>query len=110
VRVQVSKVRLFRSPYLNFEVIEPRYPGQHTVWPNALDVGGWTMAFQVDDLDIALERMGSADVHVLGSPRRDDGNGARPRVSCLAEFGFQFDLVQGPSSVAGAWDPANPDR
>lgn len=112
VRVRVSKVRLFRTPFLNLELIQPEFPGQQRLWPNLLDVGGWQVAFAVADLHAAVDRLLRADVHVLGEPRQD-GDGTA-RVSCLTPFGLSFEFVQGspPSGPGGVapWYPARPDR
>jgi catechol 2,3-dioxygenase-like lactoylglutathione lyase family enzyme len=114
VRVSVSKVRLFRTPYLNLEIIEPDFPGQNRAWPGLFDMGGWHLALTVDDVDAAVQRLSHADVHVLGGKREDDYSGCR--VSCLTPFGMYFDLVPagaeaGDAVPAGrAWDPARPER
>jgi catechol 2,3-dioxygenase-like lactoylglutathione lyase family enzyme len=113
-RARVSNVRLFRSPYLNFEVIEPRFPGQNRSWPQLLDVGGWQIGLAVDDIDAALASLRDVDVHVLGGKRDEPGPeaaGSRCRVSCLTSFGLYFDLI----ATAGApptlgWHPAHPER
>ncbi|HEY8527159.1 MAG TPA: VOC family protein [Acidimicrobiales bacterium] len=121
-RVHVSTVRLFRSPYLNFELIEPHYPGQNRTWPQLLDVGGWRLGLAVDDLDAALAGLRDlVDRHdlairVLGEPRTEPvaaGGATRRSVSCLTPFGLYFELLEGPAeaSDAGAgWHPAHPER
>jgi catechol 2,3-dioxygenase-like lactoylglutathione lyase family enzyme len=115
-RVHVSTVRLFRSPYLNFEVIEPRFPGQRRDWPQLLDVGGWRLGLAVDSLDAALGGLRELDIRVLGEPRSDvagpDG-GTRTAVTCLAPFGLYVELIEGPPDGAGSargWHPAGPER
>jgi catechol 2,3-dioxygenase-like lactoylglutathione lyase family enzyme len=118
VRVDVSRVRLFRTPFLNLEVIEPEFPGQNHSWPGLLDVGGWRLDFSVDDIDALLDSVRQANIHVLGDKREQAGASAEGRswrVSCMTSFGFYFDLVQddpGPApAMAGvrAWHPAHPD-
>jgi catechol 2,3-dioxygenase-like lactoylglutathione lyase family enzyme len=114
VRVSVSKVRLFRTPYLNLEIIEPDFPGQNRTWPHLFDIGGWQLALAVDDVDTAVQDLSHADVHVLGGRRPDDDTGCR--VSCLTPFGMYFDLVpagagaSAPAAARRAWDPARPER
>jgi catechol 2,3-dioxygenase-like lactoylglutathione lyase family enzyme len=113
VRVSVSKVRLFRTTYLNLEIIEPDFPGQNRAWPNLFDVGGWQLALAVDDIDVALEALSNVDVHVLGGKREEPDSGCR--VSCMTPFGMYFDLVPAgsgagdPAAVGQAWDPAWPE-
>lgn len=114
VRADVSNVRLFRSPYLNFEVIEPRFPGQNRSWPQLLDVGGWQIGLAVDDVDAALDTLGDLEVHVLGGKRDEPAPGTgepRCRVSCLTAFGLYFDLIAAPGDgSAPGWHPAHPER
>jgi catechol 2,3-dioxygenase-like lactoylglutathione lyase family enzyme len=105
VRVSVSKVRLFRTPYFNLEIIEPDFPGQNRGWPNLFDIGGWQLVLAVDDIDAAVEGLSHADVHVLGGKRKDEHGGCR--VSCMTPFGMYFDLVP---AGAGAGDPISPRR
>lgn len=119
VRAAPSRARLFRSPYLNLEVVEcPPYPGQNRVWPGMLDVGGWHLAFYVDDVDAALDRLATFDLRVLGGKKPaylyESGEDAYT-VHCLAPFGLYFELVSYPhgrfreDQFAGrAWHPGNP--
>jgi catechol 2,3-dioxygenase-like lactoylglutathione lyase family enzyme len=114
VRVSVSRVRLFRTPFFNLELIEPEFPGQNRAWPGLLDVGGWQLVFNVEDIDEAEETMRKSDVHVLGGKRKDaPGAGENQvRLSCLTPFGLHFELVEGPPvAIDGlaAWHPAHPD-
>jgi catechol 2,3-dioxygenase-like lactoylglutathione lyase family enzyme len=111
VRVRVSRVRLFRTPFFNLELIEPEFPGQNRVWPGLLDVGGWQLVFNAEDIDEAEELMRKADVHILGGKRKDESGSVR--LSCLTPFGLQFELVEGPPvAVNGqtAWHPAHPGQ
>jgi catechol 2,3-dioxygenase-like lactoylglutathione lyase family enzyme len=116
VRVKASKVRLFRTPYLNLEVIEAVFPGQDRCWPGLLDVGGWQLVFAVDDLDAAIQELQRPGVWLLRDPRHDDGReggDTRQRASFMTSFGLCFDLVGGgpatPEVGATAWHPSRPD-
>jgi catechol 2,3-dioxygenase-like lactoylglutathione lyase family enzyme len=115
-----TRVRLFRTPYLNIEVVEATYPGQNTLWPGMLDVGGWHLAFYVDDVDAGLEHLATTDVHVLGGKKPafdvESGEGAYT-VHCLAPFGLYFELVTYPAGRPGTatlptqpWHPGHPER
>jgi catechol 2,3-dioxygenase-like lactoylglutathione lyase family enzyme len=118
VRVEVPTVRLFRTTYLNLELIEPTFPGQNRAWPGLLDIGGWKISFSVDDIGAVVPGLLAAGAHLLGEPRRETGGacgGTRLRQSCLVPFGFYFDLVQddpyapGPAPEgAAAWHPSRP--
>lgn len=118
-RAMPSRVRLFRTPYLNIEVVEcPEYPGQNRLWPGMLDIGGWHLAFYVDDVDAALAALGAHDVRVLGGkkPAYDYEAGDQAcTVHCLTPFGFYFELVSYPHGryraaefPCPAWHPGLP--
>jgi len=102
-RVAVSNVRLFRSPRLNFEVIEPAFPGQNRSWPQLLDAGGWQIGLAVDDIDAALDSVLGLDVRILGGKRDvpDPVTGDRScRATCLTPFGLYFELIStGPPAA-----------
>ena len=69
-RAVPSRVRVLRSHYLNLEVVEcPEYPGQNRSWPGMLDVGGWHLAYYVDDVDAALDHLAKLDIRVLGGKK-----------------------------------------
>src|SRR5256714_10510128 len=73
VRAVVHYVRVLRSPYLNVELFSATYPGQRTLWPNFLDIGGWHLAGYVDDMDAAVQYIEGTDVYVLGQGKRGTG-------------------------------------
>jgi catechol 2,3-dioxygenase-like lactoylglutathione lyase family enzyme len=118
-RAMPTRVRLLRTPYLNVEIVEcPPYPGQNRLWPGMLDVGGWHLAFYVDDVDAALARLDQFDLRVLGGKKPaylyEAGEDAYT-VHCVTPFGFYFELVTYPrgrtlaDQFAGpAWHPAHP--
>jgi len=119
VRAHPTRVRLFRSRYLNIEVVEcPPYPGQRRDWPGMLDVGGWHLALYVDDVDAALAFLADTDVRMLGGEKPayeyEAGDGA-VTVHCVDPCGVYFELVSYPrgrdraNEFAGpAWHPGFP--
>lgn len=120
-RATPSRVRLFRTKYLNLEVVEcPEYPGQNRLWPGMLDIGGWHLAFYVDDVDAAVARLGDLDLRVLGGKKpayKCEAGEHAYTVHCLTPFGFYFELVTYPrgrywaEEFSGpAWHPADPSR
>jgi catechol 2,3-dioxygenase-like lactoylglutathione lyase family enzyme len=121
VRAVPSRVRVLRSHYLNLEVVEcPDYPGQNRSWPGMLDVGGWHLAYYVDDVDAALDHLAKLDIRVLGGKKPaallEAGEEAYT-VHCITPFGLYFELVTYPSGRSHAgehagptWHPGHPDR
>lgn len=64
-----------------------------------LDVGGWHLAFYVEDLDAALDDLERRDVRVLGGKKPAylyEAGEAAYTVHCLADFGLYFELVTYP--------------
>lgn len=111
VRAKVSTVRVFRTPYLNFEVIEAEFPRQNRLWPALLDIGGWRLTFATRDIEGAVDVLRQGDVHLLGAVHPDQISGGI-RASFLTPFGLYFDLLQGPAVRAGdavAWHPEHPE-
>jgi catechol 2,3-dioxygenase-like lactoylglutathione lyase family enzyme len=120
VRAAPTRARVLRSPYLNVELVEiPPYPGQNRLWPGMLDVGGWHLAFYVDDVDAALDHLATLDLCVLGGKKPaalyESGEEAYT-VHCVLPFGLYFELVTYPqgryreAEFAGpAWHPSRPD-
>jgi catechol 2,3-dioxygenase-like lactoylglutathione lyase family enzyme len=87
------------------------------VWPGMLDIGGWHLAFYVDDVDAALEHLAALDLRVLGGKKPaylyEAGDEAYT-VHCLTSFGFYFELVTYPTGryraaehAVPAWHPAS---
>src|SRR4051812_1593232 len=121
VRAIVHYVRVLRSPFLNIELFSATYPGQRTLWPDFLDIGGWHLAGYVDDMDAAVEYIERTDIYVLGQGKRATGG---PEVGdgsfalhCMTPWGFRFELLTYPNGRAyqdaydgRLWNPAQPDR
>ena len=121
VRAEPSLVRLFRHQFLNIEVIEcPPYSGQCRDWPGMLDVGGWHLAFYVDDVAAALDFLTATEVRVLGGKKpayHHEAGVDAFTVHCVDPSGFYFELVTYPHGRSGQppmagrpWHPAHPDR
>jgi catechol 2,3-dioxygenase-like lactoylglutathione lyase family enzyme len=100
VRANPGPARVLRSRYLEVELVECReYPGQGRVWPGMFDVGGWHLAFYVDDMDAAYADLLDRDLYVLGQKKPaylyEAGDEAYT-LHCLAPFGLYFELVTYP--------------
>ncbi|OHV35527.1 glyoxalase [Parafrankia soli] len=119
-RARPTRARSLCSPHLAVELTEcPAYPGQNRVWPAMFDIGGWHLAFYVDDIDAAFEWLTARDVHILGRKKPaylfEAGDEAYT-IHCLAPFGLYTELVTYPhgrhleAEHAGpAWHPARPN-
>ncbi len=118
-RAAPTRARVLRSHYLNVELVEcPPYPGQNRQWPAMFDVGGWHLAFYVDDIDAASSHLAGEDVILLGSKKPaylyEAGEEAYT-LHGLAPFGLYFELLTYPhgryrqAEHAGpAWHPGHP--
>jgi catechol 2,3-dioxygenase-like lactoylglutathione lyase family enzyme len=120
VRAVVREVRLMRSTYLNLELVEASYPGQRIIWPAMLDVGGWHLAFHVEDMDAAMNALRGRGCHLLGPKKPRASFEAGPggyTLHGLANFGLCFELVTFPHGQRyerhhrnRLWHPGQPLR
>ncbi|MFJ4268641.1 VOC family protein [Paenarthrobacter nicotinovorans] len=87
----------------NFELFQFSAPDQVMDWPKMSDFGGHHIAFQVHDMDAAIEYLHSRGVTVLGGKKAGDGP-AEEQGSFYAHFltpwGQLLELVSYPSSRA----------
>ncbi|MBL7495943.1 VOC family protein [Frankia sp. CNm7] len=122
VRAVIRRSRLLRTPFLNIRLLEATYPGQRTLWPMMLDVGGWHLAGYVDDIDAALEFLQRSDLYVLGPGKKPTTNAPEVgegsyAIHGMASFGLHFEILTYPNGRAymadfdgRLWNPAAPDR
>jgi glyoxylase I family protein len=86
--------------------------------PRNSDIGGYHIAFYVDDLDAAVAFLREHDVEVMGAPTTSKQAAEGQRwIYFRAPWGLQFELVSFPGGKAyenGAerrlWHPLHPDR
>lgn len=116
VRAVAGPAQVLRSRHLDVQLVEcAQYPGQNRQWPAMFDVGGWHLAFYVDDMDAAYADLLDRNVFVLGKKKPaylyEAGDEAYT-LHCLAPFGLYFELVTYPhgryreAEYAGpAWHP-----
>jgi catechol 2,3-dioxygenase-like lactoylglutathione lyase family enzyme len=116
-RARPARARGFAAHCLDVELIEcPPYPGQTRAWPAMFDIGGWHLAFYVDDIDAEFERLLPRDLYLLGRKKPayhyEAGEDAYT-LHALAPFGLYFELVTYPHGrhleaehAAPAWHPA----
>jgi glyoxylase I family protein len=118
-RTVIEEIRFFRLGHgANFEVFLYRAADGQNPQPRNSDIGGFHIAFYVDDLDAAVAYLRSKDVEVMGEPTasRQSAEGQR-WIYFRSPWGLQFELVsfpEGKAYEAGAerllWHPAHPER
>lgn len=97
-----------------FEIFKYTSPDQTTAFPKNSDIGGYHVAFYVDDIDVATQYLRDQGIKVLGEPNSLPGTpweGLR-WVYFLAPWGMQMELVSSPGELAyekttdkRLWDP-----
>lgn len=82
----------------NFEVIEYEIDDQCKTPPRNCDVGGYHLAFYVDDIHAAIAYLREKKVKVLGQPtlRSSGPNAGQTWVYFLSPWGMQLELVSFP--------------
>lgn len=117
-RTVMRRLRFFRCEYgSNFEIFEYEAPDQNFQQPKNSDIGGYHLAFYVDDFDAALSYLREKGVHILGEPtvRTSGPNAGQTWIYFLSPWGMQLELVSFPNGKAyerntdlRLWHPANP--
>lgn len=115
----IREIRFYRlGNGANFEVFLYESADGQAGPPRNSDVGGYHIAFYVDDLDVAVTYLVENGVEVMGEPTtsRQSAEGQR-WVYFRSPWGMQFELVSFPEGKAyetGAermlWHPAHPAR
>lgn len=118
-RTVIRDIRFYRlGNGANFEVFLYESADGQATQPRNSDIGGYHIAFYVDDLDVAVRYLESHDVEVMGTPTASKQSAEGQRwVYFRSPWGLQFELVSFPSGKAyenGAelvlWHPAHPER
>jgi catechol 2,3-dioxygenase-like lactoylglutathione lyase family enzyme len=118
-RTVMRRLRFFRCKHgSNFEIFEYEAPEQTRVPPRNSDVGGFHLAFYVEDLTTAVEYLKQNGVQVLGEPtlRTTGPNAGQHWVYFLSPWGMQLELVSFPHGkgyekmmTSRLWHPAKPE-
>ncbi|MGN6220887.1 MAG: VOC family protein [Microbacterium sp.] len=118
-RTVVRGIRFYRLGLgANFEVFLYDSADGQAPQPRNSDLGGFHIAFYVDDLDAACDYLRERGVEIMGTPTasRESAEGQR-WLYFRSPWGLQFELVSFPEGKAyenGAsrllWHPAHPDR
>jgi glyoxylase I family protein len=116
-RTVIHEIRFFRLLNgANFEVFLYEAADGQAPHPRNSDLGGFHLAFYVDDLDAAVSYLRAHDVEVMGSPTASAGPALGQRwVYFRSPWGMQFELVSFPEGKAyekesplRLWHPARP--
>lgn len=118
-RTVIRDIRFYRLGHgANFEVFLYESADGQAPQPRNSDIGGYHIAFYVDDLDEAVAHLRAHGVEVMGSATASAQAAAGQRwVYFRSPWGLQFELVSFPDGKAyenGAsrqlWHPAHPQR
>jgi glyoxylase I family protein len=118
-RTVISEIRFYRlGNGANFEVFLYRSADPQRTQPRNSDIGGYHIAFYVDDLDEAVQYLRDNDVEVMGEPTPSTQSATGQRwIYFRSPWGLQFELVSFPEGKAYEeqaprllWHPAHPDR
>ena len=116
-RTVISEIRFFRlGNGANFEVFLYEAADGQAPHPRNSDLGGFHIAFYVDDLDVAVSYLRDNGVEVMGEPTLSAGAALGQRwIYFRSPWGMQFELVSFPAGKAyeaespvHLWHPAKP--
>ncbi|MEL7013080.1 MAG: VOC family protein [Pseudomonadota bacterium] len=108
----ITMVRCGNGPAL--EVFKYTSPDQDPNPPKNSDIGGYHIAFYVDDINVATEYLRDNGVRVLESPHPLTGTGLEGMewVYFLSPWGMQMEIVSAPDGIVDEeqnnrsfWDP-----
>ena len=118
-RTVITEIRFYRlGSGTNFEVFLYESADGQRSQPRNSDIGGYHIAFYVDDLDSAVRYLIEKDVEVMGEPvaSRQSAEGQR-WIYFRGPWGLQFELVSFPDGKAYEktaprllWHPAHPEQ
>lgn len=118
-RTVIHEVRFYRlANGSNFEVFLYEPADGARTQPRNSDIGGFHIAFYVDDLEAAIEYLHTNGVETMGTPTASKQGAEGQRwVYFRSPWGMQFELVSFPDGKAYEtdaprllWHPANPTR
>lgn len=118
-RTVIRDIRFYRlGNGANFEVFLYESADGQSPQPRNSDIGGYHIAFYVDDLDEAVDFLRARDVEVMGSPTASaQAAEGQHWVYFKSPWGLQFELVSFPRGKAYEndadrvlWHPSHPER
>lgn len=117
-RTVIRDIRFYRlGSGANFEVFLYESADGQAAQPRNSDIGGYHIAFYVDDLDLATDYLRSHGVEIMGMPTASSQSAEGQRwVYFRSPWGLQFELVSFPDGKAYEvsaervlWHPAHPE-
>jgi catechol 2,3-dioxygenase-like lactoylglutathione lyase family enzyme len=116
-RTEIREIRFYRlgnGP--NIELFDYAAADGRAPQPHNSDIGGYHLAFYVDDMDAAVAHLRAHDVEIMGEPVASAGASAGQHwVYFRSPWGLQFELVTFPGGKAyeadapvKLWHPAHP--
>lgn len=118
-RTVIREIRFYRlGNGANFEVFLYEAADGYLTQPRNSDIGGYHIAFYVDDLEAAVEYLRAEGVEIMGRPTRSLESAEGQRwIYFRSPWGLQFELVSFPQGKAyenGAerllWHPGHPEN
>ena len=119
-RAEIPQMQLVRCGYgTNLELLQYRTPDQNTTIPKNSDLGGYHVAFYVDDMDRAVNYLKSKGLKFLGEPTvMTSGPSAGETWGYfLSPWGMNLELVSYPDGKAyekqyktRLWTAKNPGK
>lgn len=114
-RAKIRDIRLVRCRNgANFEIFQYESPDQHTEMPKNSDIGGYHLAFYVDDIVAATDYLREHGLRIMDEPefKTEGPSGGEAWVYFLSPWGMQMELVSYPGGktyeqegVGRLWDP-----
>jgi catechol 2,3-dioxygenase-like lactoylglutathione lyase family enzyme len=119
-RAKIEQISLVRCGYgSNIELFQYSSPDQKDATPKNSDIGGYHIAFYVDDIKAAADYLKANNVRTLMGPLPvDQGPAAGQSILYfMAPWGLQFELISYPKGMAYEkdggpvlWSPKDPAK
>jgi catechol 2,3-dioxygenase-like lactoylglutathione lyase family enzyme len=118
-RAKIEQISMVRCGYgSNIELFQYSSPDQKDMTPKNSDIGGYHIAFYVDDVKAAAEYLKANNVKTMMSLPVDQGPAAGQSILYfMAPWGLQFEAISYPNGMAYEkdggpvlWSPKDPAK
>jgi catechol 2,3-dioxygenase-like lactoylglutathione lyase family enzyme len=119
-RAKIEQISMVRCGYgSNIELFQYTSPDQQNAQPKNSDIGGYHIAFYVDDINAATEYLKSKNIKTLMGPLPVDQGPAAGQsiIYVIAPWGLQLELISYPKGMAYEkdaetilWSPKDPAK